>query len=220
MDGTKIADDSIDSEHIVDGSVDLAHLSSEVTDRQFSSNAAKVGIEGAFNASYNIEDGKLGDVVTVVRIPIIFDHLVVYSRSYDGVCKYVTMGDEVTAVRGGFFCIPVPARSPVLLRQLYIDIVYLSPGDMNNVSFQCSYKFLQNYDLTAQEQLDGVLSAVPSSSSEVKVATMTLSVVEASGDQFLAGLIRRGLAADGDTTVGDIHVIGCSLRFLGHVEEV
>ena len=193
----------------------LAKQATEVGDRQFTSAAMKTGVEGAFNVSYNLEDGKGVDLESTMRIPITFEHLVSYSRSYDNVCKYVTMDDENNAVRGGFFCIPVPARAS---GSYYIDIVYLSPGDGNNVYFEASYKFLQDGDSTSQEALDGVLQAVPSDAT-VKVATITLSVQEVSGDKFLAGLVRRGLAADGDTTVGDIKVIGCYLRFNGYIEE-
>ncbi|NQS98301.1 MAG: hypothetical protein HQ591_07600 [candidate division Zixibacteria bacterium] len=52
----------------------------------------------------------------------------------------------------------------------------------------------------------------------MKVAAINLSNQEASGDLFLCGKIYRGLAADGDTTVGYINVIGAYLRYGAKVE--
>ncbi len=55
IDGTKIADDAVDTEHIADNAIELAHQSTAVGDRQFTSAAVKTGIEGAFNVSYYID---------------------------------------------------------------------------------------------------------------------------------------------------------------------
>lgn len=84
--------------------------------------------------------------------------------------------------------------------------------------FKCDYKFIQNDDTTSSEATDSVTQQVPDCNTKVKVAAINLSNQEASGDFFLCGKIYRGLAADGDTTVGNINLIGAYLKYGAKVE--
>ena len=187
--------------------------------RFFSTGDKQTQIEAAFDVDGKVANNKIAALETK-RPAIVFEHVQNYNRSYDNCAPIIIMDDEnVNAARGGYFKIPAPIDWSS--GSFELEIAFLSPGDSNDVVFKLEYKFSDDGDSTTPEATDSVTKTVPNLSTEVDFATITLSDSDQglhTEKEFLIGRLYRGLAADGDTTVGDIKVIGIFLRYIGRVE--
>ena len=82
MDGTKLADDAVDSEHYTDGSIDTAHLSaSSVTEAKRSRTTAAVTTTSTISSDVNLVT--TGGSNKTLTMPSVSDGQIVYVKKVD-----------------------------------------------------------------------------------------------------------------------------------------